>query len=363
MKTKGKKIDRLYGIELLRIISMLMVLSLHFLIKGNYNKSENVYVNSESWVLICFSVVAVNCYVLISGYFMCEKSFKLSRIINTYTQMFFYSIATFAVMIIIGINQFSVGSLAKSIMPFVFNNYWFVTTYILLLFISPLLNSAINNMSKSKMKLVLFTLVCIFCFINNIVKPINPIESSGGYGLIWFIVLYMTAAYIKKYYVASGEWIKYFLLYVVFAVINFGVHCLFSGKGVVWDNSMVRDYNNILVYCASVCLFLAFLNLRINNKVMIRIIGFISPLTFAVYLIHESPFVQSFIWEHINVNKLCLDNGMFFLFAIVTIILLFLLCCCFEFIRSRLFKVLRINKGIIRISDFAERIIRKKVGK
>lgn len=83
MKTKGKKIDRLYGIELLRIISMLMVLSLHFLIKGNYNKSENVYVNSESWVLICFSVVAVNCYVLISGYFMCEKSFKLSRIINT----------------------------------------------------------------------------------------------------------------------------------------------------------------------------------------------------------------------------------------------------------------------------------------
>lgn len=360
---KEKTESRSYGIELLRILSMLMVLSLHFLIKGDYNKSENIIVNSESWILICFSVVAVNCYVLISGYFMCEKSFKLSRITNTYTQTLFYSVATFIVMIAIGVNEFSFGAFARSVTPIIFNNYWFVTAYILLLFVSPLLNSAINNMSKSKMKLVLFTLVGILCVINNIVKPINPIDNSGGYGLIWFIVLYMTAAYIKKYYAENGKWHKYLLFYVIFVFLNTGIHFICSDKGEVWSSYMVRDYNNFLVYASAVCLFLTFLNFRIKGNIAQKIIGFISPLTFAVYLIHESPFVADFLWNKINVRVWCVNNLLFFLFAIGTVLLLFLLCCSIEFVRSRVFKLLRIDIAITKLSDLAEDKIRKKVGK
>jgi len=355
--------SRNYSIELLRILSMLMVLMLHFLIKGQYSKAENTVVNYESWVLTCFSIVAVNCYVLISGYFMCERSFKLSRITNTYIQTLFYSVATFIVMIAIGVNEFSLGAFARSVMPTVFDHYWFVAVYILLLFISPLLNSAINNMSKSKMKLVLFTLVGVFCVINNILKPINPIEKSGGYGLIWFMVLYMTAAYIKKYYVANGKWYKYFLLYIIVAFLNFGVHFLFRDKGVVWSDIMVRDYNNILVYVSSICFFLTFLNFRIKGNIAQKIIGFIAPLTFAVYLIHESPFVVDFLWEKINVSVWCVDNGLFFLFAIGLVLILFLLCCSIEFVRSRVFKLLKIDRAITKLSDLVENKIRTRVGK
>ena len=74
----GKSKTRHVGIELLRIISMLMVTSLHVLGKGGFNISDVDSVSVFSTVVLTFSRVAVNCYILISGYFLSQKSFKLN---------------------------------------------------------------------------------------------------------------------------------------------------------------------------------------------------------------------------------------------------------------------------------------------
>ena len=89
------------GIELLRIISMLMVITLHLMLKGRFVESTNAAVNVEAWIMVFLSTVAVNCYVLISGFFLCEKRFKLYRVINTYIQTWFYSALTFVVLVLI----------------------------------------------------------------------------------------------------------------------------------------------------------------------------------------------------------------------------------------------------------------------
>ena len=355
---KSKKYCRHTGIELLRSLAMLMVLSLHFFIKGQYSKSNDLTINFESWIMICFSVVAGNCFVLISGYFLTEKSFRLYRITQTYSQVFFYSVITFVLVVLFGIQPFSVGKAFTAITPIIHNCYWFATTYLLLLLFTPLLNTAINNMSKCKFQLLLFVLLGLYCVFNNIVKLINPIDNTAGYGVLWFIILYLSSAYLKKYYAPNNKPIKYFILYCGTVIINLTFHTLFGHLGEVWNNGMVRDYNNILVYLGAVFLFLTFLNIKINNKFVNRIILFFAPLTFAVYLLHESPFISEWLWEMINVDTWCINNVAFIFMALGTILCLFLIFSLFEYFRKTLFKLFKIDIIIIRISNYIEEKIR-----
>ena len=354
-----KNKERLIGIELLRIISMIFVLLLHFLLLGGYLQSNNIYVNIESWFAYVFSLVAVNCYVLITGYFMCDKSFKLSRITLVYSQVWFYSICIFVFTVLLGIVELTKSNFANAILPFVFKHYWFVLNYVLLLLVSPILNSATRDMNKNKHKCVLFVLISIFSFLNYCIKPLNPvIDGSGGFGLGWFIILYLSSAYIKKYPNRFRKKLKWTVLYISFSIFTFVIHLFTYGKGKVWEQSMVRDYNNTLIYLAAVSLFVVFLNIRLKTKLLKRIILFISPLTLAVYLIHESPFISGWLWSTINVNTWCINNALFIFQAIGTVICIFIICCFIELIRSMAFKVLRINYAIVKASDFFETKIR-----
>ena len=66
------KKDRQMNYELLRIIAMLMIVCLHYLSKGGAlgdPKQELTTNGYLAWLIEAFCLVAVNVYVLISGYF------------------------------------------------------------------------------------------------------------------------------------------------------------------------------------------------------------------------------------------------------------------------------------------------------
>ena len=89
--------ERLNNFELLRILSMLMVVFLHVLsftglLSKHSNGGFNYYI---VWGLESLSFVAVNCFVLISGYFLIDSSFKWKKIFKLWLKVFFYSIVLF----------------------------------------------------------------------------------------------------------------------------------------------------------------------------------------------------------------------------------------------------------------------------
>lgn len=82
------------NIELLRIVSMLMIVILHFLMHGRIlkwsafgSKEYAIY-----WMIEAFVFVCVNVFVIISGYFLCLSKFKVSRLTKVWFQVLFYSI-------------------------------------------------------------------------------------------------------------------------------------------------------------------------------------------------------------------------------------------------------------------------------
>ena len=91
------------SIDILKLISMLMVVFLHAIIYGM--KSVKIEAYSSIFFQVSFlqaiCIVAVNCFVLISGYFYCERGYEkitLSKLKNRYKKLlpFWVSVVTYS---------------------------------------------------------------------------------------------------------------------------------------------------------------------------------------------------------------------------------------------------------------------------
>ena len=84
---------RQVNFELLRILCMYMIVIGHCLFHGRVTAklgygTVNYFL---SYLIQSFSVVHVNCFVMIGGYFAIDRSFKSERAIKLWKQVAFYS--------------------------------------------------------------------------------------------------------------------------------------------------------------------------------------------------------------------------------------------------------------------------------
>ena len=86
--------QRDYGIDLLRIISIMMVPMIHLLGQGGVIASTVPFsINYEvAWLFESFLLVAVNCFVLITGYVYYGKETRYYRLFTLWAEVLFYSI-------------------------------------------------------------------------------------------------------------------------------------------------------------------------------------------------------------------------------------------------------------------------------
>ena len=90
-----QKKERMANLEVLRCVAMMMVVVLHYLGKGGLLPDLTAPLSAQdtvAWLLEAFCIVAVNVYMMISGYFLCESSFKLSRLLTLWVQLWLYSV-------------------------------------------------------------------------------------------------------------------------------------------------------------------------------------------------------------------------------------------------------------------------------
>ena len=213
------KRNRQSNIELLRVIAMLMVTILHALGHGGvleqYEFGTLGYI--LFWTIETLCYVAVNVFVLITGYFMVTSESKPSRLIKLYFQVEFYSVLCLLASKVIFRQPIGLKNILNTIFPITSGSYWFVSAYAILLVLVPFLNRFINSMSKQQHLLSIILLSILFCVIPTFMFWSRDILGNG-YNFIWFIVLYTTAAYIRLYsneITRKHESIKCALLYLI----------------------------------------------------------------------------------------------------------------------------------------------------
>ena len=362
---RGK--ERNSNIELLRIISMLMVLVLHCLSATGaleYISGAQFYIY---WGMEAACIIAVNVFVLISGYFMIESSFKAHKVLKIGGEVWIYSVI-FSVVDLCASGQGWSGSyLLKMLFPLLTKRYWFVNSYLMIYLLSPFLNKLIHSLSKKKFQILLFYLILLFSVRVTFLPSRWSQDLSSGMGVLWFGVLYCIAAWIRLYYKPDREWKKWLYTYLgimVFLVVSkramgyVGIGSEFSAK--------LYNYSSAFVLAEALALFLFFLNCKSFTGKMGIWINSIARHSFSVYIIHFT--ITSVLWTRILHVDRWIGNVLSGAFAILlAIVVVFAFCVVVDYvkeiIRARIFLVFqntKFTRKITRILDKWDSLVSKE---
>ena len=346
--------ERAPGPELLRIVCMLMILTSHFFVHGKVLGSlRTTDVNySVGWFIEACCYVMVNCFVLITGYYQSASRFKLKKFLLLWGQIDLTSAAVYLALAAFKIIPFVWSGFFTAAAAVTGTRYWFATAYLILYALSPLLNRAMRDLSRREHLYACAALWGLFVVGRNVTYWLDFANLHGGYSYVSFIVLYVTAAYLRKYPPKKRNWLGwYFLLSGVTALSRILMAVLYHRYRFSSDFLKVfMQYNSLPVAAASVCLFLFFLNLDIKGRVPRALIGFFAPLTFGVYIIHEHRDLRDPLWNLLKPWEIARSPKMFLL-LIATVLSLFLICALLEFLRRTLSRLFRVPELFARIAD------------
>lgn len=349
---------RIVGIDLLRCIAMLMVVGLHYLGKGellpDMSMSSNwTAMGIVSWFLEAVCIVAVNLYMLASGYFLSASSPKLSRLISLYFQIWFYSFGVGMVMQLLHLvpaDDINTYNLLTMLLPVSMSHYWFMTAYMFFYMLLPVLCIAVKNMTKSQHQVVLVVLL-LFCTILKSVLPVVLENDAKGYDFLWYVVMFLIAAYIRKYNPSFVNKKSAFILYFIGLFGSFA-EVLVLGKLCEKTGSLQRmltismDYNHIFSVAASVGLFGLFINVKLGEKTG-RVLTWLSSMSLGVYLFHENIRLRYFWQPLLGSGKVdgVLSLIWHFLAAVICI---FVAGILLEFLRQKMFALLDKVLGFVK---------------
>lgn len=359
------KKDKKSNFELMRILSMFFIVIYHIIYHGKMLQNSSGTILLILQLIICITLVHVNSFVLITGYFQYNKSFSLKRFLQTFNAAYFYKILISLVLGIIGIIDLTGTDYLNLINPF-YIPYWFVACYLILYALSPFLNILIKNMSQKIHRNFILTLILCFSiapfFSNQIVGPNN------GLTVVQFIILYIIGAYLAKYPITENAHFKNFsknktklLLFIGmiaftllnFITYNFGVTLVSSTSSTLqYIGQLITDnyirYNFIFVLCQSICYFLWFSTLNFKNK----IINYISSLTLGIYLLHDNPYMQTRIYEWFGIDPMAaITSKNIFIKILLIALIIYIVGLIIEAIRQGIFKFIKKRKISQKLSE------------
>lgn len=352
MKNDMGKNARMANLELLRCIAMMMVVVLHYLGKGgllgDMTAGSLEAKGIVAWVLESFCIVAVNVYMLISGYFLSSSSFKISRLVKLWLQVWFYSVGIgllAAVTGILPVEEFDTHYLLTLMFPVSMGHYWFMTAYIFLYLLLPLIGLAVQKMTKQQMQLTLGGLLLVFCVLKSIL-PFRMEMDGQGYDCLWYVCVFLTAAYIRRFGlpILEKKW-RGICLYVVAGLAIFAetmcLHQVYLKTGSLeLIMKVATEYNHVFPFLASLGLFMTFLATKVSGGIA-KIVNRIAPYTLGVYLLHENMGVR-YAWQNwLGANKINSVPGVI-VGTLTVVVIVFAVGIFVDFIRDLIMKGLHV---------------------
>ena len=341
--------ERNYGIDLFRIVAMLLAVLVHIVGQGGILGALAPHsLNYETArILDILSVCAVNCFALISGFVGYESKFRVSNILYLWLQVMFYSVIITVLWALVRPGEVSANGIITSFLPVSFRQYWYFTSYFCLFFFMPLLNRLVRNMGSafhlylSIVLLVLFSLLPALC-------GGDLFYTGRGYSPLWLGVMYYFGALFKKYPGISGKFTKRtsLLLYLGSAVLVWLLKRLMEAVNVGIVNKYLYhefmiSYTGPFTVLASFMLLFLFAKIRPKQT---KWISFVSPLVFGVYLVHVHPIVFGNLFTNAFARLASLSMPLMVVCILLCSVAVFGICALIDWLRLLLFRALHIRE-------------------
>lgn len=342
--------------EVMRTVAMFFIVVYHCLTHGvgdgyGFSVSNPITLSNLlfSDFLLVFSSIAVNLYVMVSGYFLADLNFKMSRIVRTWTYACFYSVAMTVLFMSLQWEPFSLVALGKSFFPLSTDAYWFVTQFIGLMILSPFLAMLVRQLSYKQF----IGLLIGGAFICLAVIPDFPLGKrfyvAHGNSIWSFAYLFMIAGFIRHHLqeIPKGK-----LLIAIFSVIILTMACeSYFGYSHGHVNLFWFNYNG-LPFILSVLVFILVRQIHVSDSGFWNVLVKLAPYSFGVYLIHDQLMVRGWLWNNVPVTSFC-DQWIYPLFILGLCMLIFLSCAFIDLIRKKMFARLGIDKLIVKTDSWS----------
>lgn len=303
--------------ELLRLVLMCMIVVHHGIVHGlglselgwgnmaRYQFSLSGYDAGIAITINSLCICAVNCFVLISGYFGIRLSGR--KVVSLLLTTLFFTI-----IFVTGYNIWQ-HDYKKSLFSLLFlshTDYWFVVDYIFLMFFAPVFNKYHGKVLVWLMLIV----SCWFGFIWNF--QANP----NGYTLFQFFLLYCIGRYIRTNNISISR-SKSILLYLGGALAVATLFYMFYVNGMNELAWKMTRYNNPLIILSGIGLFMLFKSFTIKSG----IINKLAKSTFAIYLFQNSDAISSYYYDF--VNYLSLETSICEILLIIILLTIVIFVC------------------------------------
>jgi len=354
-------------IDILRTLSMFMIVTCHFIYHGIRNVTEgdtfpdlgfSASLTGEINFFLCqllgyLTNIGPNLFIMITGYFLIKpRNFRYAtqKALHLWLIIVFYSLTSLlAASLITNGKAFSYQELLDCIHPIWSRQYWFMSMYIPLLLLSPFLATGASALEKRDYQWLLLVLFIL-----------NFAISGIGYGTVFlgpvplpfYIFVFLIGGYFQLYgcpvrYVKYGIYIYLFGYLALAAAVTIAqLHYLPSGtyphiKGMA---------NNSITLLMSVFVFAWVITLPQKETRLGQWAINISPYILAIYLIHDNPLIRPLLWNNLIRPRDYIQQPFLIPFCLATSIVIFAVCIGIEWLRAALsgFLSAHITKGHVK---------------
>ena len=346
-------------IDILRLVSMYMIVTCHFIYHGIRNVTEgdtfpdlgfSASLTGGINFFLCqllgyLTNIGPNLFILITGYFLIKPRklrYAAQKALHLWLVIVFYGLTSLLVASLLTNGKaFSYQELLDSILPIWSRQYWFMSMYIPLLLLSPFLATGASALEKRDYQWLLLVLLIL-----------NFAISGIGYGAIFlgpvplpfYIFVFLIGGYFRLYG-CQTRFFKYGI-YIYF----FGYLALAAAATVAQLHYTPAGTFPHITLFMSVLFFAWTISLPQKETRLGQWAINMSPYILGVYLIHDNPLIRPLLWNNLIHPKEYIQQPFLIPYCLVISIVVFAVCIGIEWLRAALsgFISAHITKGHVK---------------
>ncbi len=354
--------DRDDGIDLLRVLGMSMIVCLHVLSQGGVmvRYSTNAASYDMVWLLETLCFCSVNIYGLISGWVGIASGWKISRILELYLNVLFYSAGITLAAWIFDVQAVDREMVLSSLFPFSQKTYWYFSAYVGVFFLAPFLNRLVLSLSQRQRVQLRRTVFLVFTVLTMVPKAfsLDPFTLVGGFSFGWLLLLYVYGACMRcDEPVRQHSRMWYIALYFILALISWlfkigSEHLAGAMPGKVSYARMLITYHAPTIFLCAVFVLRSFAGIRLKRRWQKRVVSVLAAGSFSVYLLHVQPYIWAHVLKGAFSSWAALPPWLILWPCIGAALLIFAMLAAVDLVRQTLFRLIGVRRHLQRLDRY-----------
>ena len=344
--------ERASNIELLRIVSILLVVFSHFCVHSSFNFStEELSMNQILVQIGEIGEIGVSVFVIITGFYSVNKKNGTKKIVSILMEVWFYNILIL-ILTLLSKEKIDFGLMLKHILP-IYNTHWFIYTYMFLYALIPFINRFLMNIDRICYQKLIILLLASW----GIVYTFTGADLNYSY-LLWFVFLYMLGAYVKIYGNEKPNRTHNGFCLLICMSLMIGSTIVIDMFGLKYEfypehGNHFYSLHSPFVLGSAFSLFQIFRGFKIKQN---RWINAIAGTTLAIYLISDNVFVRSWLWNDVFKNVLYSNSCYLLLVGVIEVLAVCSICAILDIVRKKVFERKILVKLIQVICNVVEQV-------